>query len=151
MWFIVPDTGLGVGAASLTGVAESTFLRIAQVRGDEDFEFLLPGEGEMIGPRGRSRGHGLSTSATILLIEDHRATRTFLADNLSADGFDVLEAETASEARRISWPAPSPTSRSSTSAFPTATVSTCWRTYANPIASRGVWTRTCLYSSCPVA
>jgi DNA-binding response OmpR family regulator len=39
--------------------------------------------------------------ATILLIEDHRATRTFLADNLSADGFDVLEAETASEARRI--------------------------------------------------
>ena len=88
--------------------------------------------------------------ATILLIEDHRATRTFLADNLSADGFDVLEAETVSDARH-SLPAPSPTSRSSTSAFPTATVSTCWRTSANPIASRGVWTRTCLYSSCPVA
>jgi DNA-binding response OmpR family regulator len=40
-------------------------------------------------------------AATILLVEDHRSTRTFLADNLSADGFDVLEAETASDARRL--------------------------------------------------
>jgi DNA-binding response OmpR family regulator len=40
-------------------------------------------------------------AATILLIEDHRATRVFLADNLSTDGFEVLEAETASDARRL--------------------------------------------------
>ena len=32
-------------------------------------------------------------AATILVVEDHRTTRTFLADNLTADGFDVLEAE----------------------------------------------------------
>lgn len=40
-------------------------------------------------------------AATILVVEDHRATRTFLADNLSADGFEVLEAESASVARRL--------------------------------------------------
>src|ERR1019366_3015739 len=39
--------------------------------------------------------------ATILVVEDHRVTRTFLADNLSADGFEPLEAETAGEARRL--------------------------------------------------
>jgi len=39
--------------------------------------------------------------ATILVVEDHRATRTFLADNLSADGHDVLEAESLAEARRL--------------------------------------------------
>jgi DNA-binding response OmpR family regulator len=32
-------------------------------------------------------------SATILLVEDHRSTRTFLADNLSSDGYEVIEAE----------------------------------------------------------
>jgi DNA-binding response OmpR family regulator len=39
--------------------------------------------------------------ATILVVEDHRLTRTFLADNLSADGFEPVEAETAGEARRL--------------------------------------------------
>jgi DNA-binding response OmpR family regulator len=39
--------------------------------------------------------------ATILVVEDHRVTRTFLADNLSADGFEPLEAESAGEARRL--------------------------------------------------
>jgi DNA-binding response OmpR family regulator len=36
--------------------------------------------------------------ATILLVEDDAATRTFLADNLCADGFDPLLAGTAREA-----------------------------------------------------
>ena len=40
-------------------------------------------------------------AATILVIEDHHTTRTFLADNLSADGFDVLEAESVSDARHL--------------------------------------------------
>jgi DNA-binding response OmpR family regulator len=40
-------------------------------------------------------------SATILVIEDHRATRTFLADNLSADGYEVIEAEDLGEARHL--------------------------------------------------
>lgn len=39
--------------------------------------------------------------ATILLIEDHRATRTFLADNLAADGHDVLEADSLADGRRL--------------------------------------------------
>jgi DNA-binding response OmpR family regulator len=37
----------------------------------------------------------------ILLVEDHRATRTFLADNLTVDGYELLEADTASDAERI--------------------------------------------------
>ncbi len=32
-----------------------------------------------------------ATPATILVVEDRRATRTFLADNLSADGYEILE------------------------------------------------------------
>jgi DNA-binding response OmpR family regulator len=38
-------------------------------------------------------------TATILVVEDHRFTRTFLADNLSADGYEVIEAEDLGEAR----------------------------------------------------
>jgi DNA-binding response OmpR family regulator len=41
------------------------------------------------------------TPATILLVEDHRATRTFLADNLTADGYEILEAESAEDAERM--------------------------------------------------
>ncbi len=40
-------------------------------------------------------------SATILIVEDHRTTRTFLADNLSADGYEVIEAEDLGEARHL--------------------------------------------------
>jgi len=39
--------------------------------------------------------------ATILLVEDHRPTRRFLADNLAADGFELLEARTAADAQRL--------------------------------------------------
>jgi DNA-binding response OmpR family regulator len=42
-----------------------------------------------------------SGSAVILVIEDHRPTRTFLADNLAADGYELLEAETAAEAQHL--------------------------------------------------
>jgi hypothetical protein len=38
-------------------------------------------------------------AATILLVEDDRATRTFLADNLSADGYELLEADGADDAQ----------------------------------------------------
>jgi DNA-binding response OmpR family regulator len=37
----------------------------------------------------------------ILIVEDHRPTRTFLADNLAADGYEPLTAGTAAEARRV--------------------------------------------------
>jgi DNA-binding response OmpR family regulator len=43
----------------------------------------------------------MESPATILVIEDHRTTRTFLADNLSADGYDVIEAEDMSDGRRL--------------------------------------------------
>ncbi|MBJ7332105.1 MAG: response regulator transcription factor [Solirubrobacteraceae bacterium] len=38
---------------------------------------------------------------TILLVEDDAATRTFLADNLTADGYDVLPAETVHDGARL--------------------------------------------------
>ncbi len=38
---------------------------------------------------------------TILLIEDDAATRTFLADNLTADGYEVVPAETARDGTRL--------------------------------------------------
>ena len=43
---------------------------------------------------------------TILLLEDDSATRAFLADNLSADGYEVLAAESLRQARRILTGAP---------------------------------------------
>ena len=43
----------------------------------------------------------MESAPTILVVEDHRTTRTFLADNLSADGYDVIEAEDVSDARRL--------------------------------------------------
>ena len=41
------------------------------------------------------------TAAKILLVEDHQPTRTFLADNLCVDGYDVIEAESAAHAQRL--------------------------------------------------
>jgi DNA-binding response OmpR family regulator len=41
------------------------------------------------------------TSATILVIEDHNATREFLADNLAADGYEILKAECAEDGERM--------------------------------------------------
>src|SRR4051812_18977326 len=38
------------------------------------------------------------TVPTILVVEDNRATRTFLADNLTADGYELLEAACAGDA-----------------------------------------------------
>jgi DNA-binding response OmpR family regulator len=39
--------------------------------------------------------------ATILVVEDDRATRTFLADNLTADGYELHVADNAHEALRL--------------------------------------------------
>ncbi len=40
-------------------------------------------------------------SPVILIVEDHRPTRKFLADNLAADGYELIEAESAADARRL--------------------------------------------------
>lgn len=39
-----------------------------------------------------------SSTPTLILIEDHDQTRRFLSENLAADGFSLLEAETARQA-----------------------------------------------------
>src|SRR5687768_15681542 len=55
------------------------------------------------GGRRRARGANSEPSGpkggmdTLLVLEDDVATRTFLADNLTADGYDLLVAETASD------------------------------------------------------
>jgi DNA-binding response OmpR family regulator len=41
------------------------------------------------------------SAATILVVEDHPATRIFLADNLNADGYELLEADCASDAEQL--------------------------------------------------
>src|SRR5256885_16528077 len=40
-------------------------------------------------------------ASTILLVEDDDATRTFLADNLTADGYDLLVADTVRDGTRL--------------------------------------------------
>ena len=40
-------------------------------------------------------------ASTILLVEDDDATRTFLADNLTADGYDLIVAETMRDGARL--------------------------------------------------
>jgi DNA-binding response OmpR family regulator len=42
-----------------------------------------------------------NTVATILVIEDHVATRRFLADNLFADGYEPVEAASVADAKRL--------------------------------------------------
>ena len=40
-------------------------------------------------------------SPTVVIVEDHETTRRFLADNLAADGFEPLEADTARAGLRL--------------------------------------------------
>jgi DNA-binding response OmpR family regulator len=40
-------------------------------------------------------------ASTILVVEDDDATRTFLADNLTADGFELLVADCARDGLRL--------------------------------------------------
>src|SRR4051795_5371801 len=48
-----------------------------------------------------NRGMHYDDNATILVVEDDDATRTFLADNLTADGFELLVADCASDGIRL--------------------------------------------------
>ena len=44
---------------------------------------------------------GMEQGATIVLVEDHQPTRTFLAENLSIDGYELLEADSAADGQRL--------------------------------------------------
>src|SRR5260370_7510678 len=44
---------------------------------------------------------GMEQGATIVLVEDHQPTRTFLAENLSIDGYELLEADSAAHGQRL--------------------------------------------------
>jgi DNA-binding response OmpR family regulator len=60
---------------------------------------MLQGEGEKAPPAPLpSMTDG---RATIMVVEDHAATRRFLADNLAADGFATIEADGTGAARRL--------------------------------------------------
>src|SRR3954470_16885816 len=48
-----------------------------------------------------NRGMHYDDNATILVVEDDDATRTFLADNLTADGFELLVADCARDGIRL--------------------------------------------------
>ncbi|HEV3129241.1 MAG TPA: response regulator transcription factor [Solirubrobacteraceae bacterium] len=43
----------------------------------------------------------MEQGATIVLVEDHQPTRTFLAENLSIDGYELLEADSAADGQRL--------------------------------------------------
>jgi DNA-binding response OmpR family regulator len=60
----------------------------------------LQGEG-VVGPRLTALAVVEPNLPTILIVEDHRATRRFLADNLAADGYEPIEAESAAEALQL--------------------------------------------------
>ncbi len=51
--------------------------------------------------RPRPTGAMNDTPATILVAEDDATTRTFLADELAADGCELLVADTAKDALRL--------------------------------------------------
>ena len=64
-----------------------------------------------------------AVAPTILIVEDDAVLGTFLADNLAADGYEPLLAETVRDGlRELEFRRP--TSRSSTSGCPTARGST---------------------------
>ena len=85
-----------------------------------------------------SRNH-----ATVLIVEDHTATRRFLADNLAADGFEPIEAGTATEGRRADASAPARPGhhrpRAARPRRPRAAHARC----APPRAAEAAWTRSC--------
>lgn len=55
----------------------------------------------MIGAGEVALGAMTPGAPTVVIVEDDRATRRFLADNLSADGYEPVEAETAQDGRRL--------------------------------------------------
>ena len=57
--------------------------------------------GESFGRPAAIGGMTADDAATILIVEDDPATRTFLADNLTADGYDLLVADSVAAGLRL--------------------------------------------------
>jgi CheY-like chemotaxis protein len=74
-------------------------------------------------------------AATILLVEDDAASRTFRADNLTADGYELLVADCARDGVRL-LETKFPDVASSTSGCPTARALTSCAACAHRTASR---------------
>ena len=59
------------------------------------------GWGEFVAVRASAGMSTADPAATILLVEDDAPTRTFLADNLTADGYELLVADCARDGLRL--------------------------------------------------
>jgi DNA-binding response OmpR family regulator len=82
------------GAAAAVGILGAIPSRAAGLNGT----LQRPGEKS----RDAATSAGMTHDAdTILVVEDDAATRTFLADNLTADGYELLVAESAREGLRL--------------------------------------------------
>jgi DNA-binding response OmpR family regulator len=97
-----------MGDSSPSAVAERDFASEGAPTLEARGETMLEASGgDDIGTRGgelfalRALKYMNQTPATILLVEDHRATRRFLADHLLRDGYEILEAERAEDAERM--------------------------------------------------
>ena len=87
-----------------------------------------------------SGGMNYDDTATILVVEDDDATRTFLADNLTADGFELLVADCARDGARL-METKFPDLALIDVGRPTAAGSTSSAACARPTASPRAWTR----------
>src|SRR3954470_19933411 len=98
-----PSAALDTGTNTSSAATPSRAARMDRVLGTSSlYARSLSSKGERT-PQVRPRA-AMSTAdpaATILLVEDDAPTRTFLADNLTADGYEVLVADCAADGLRL--------------------------------------------------
>ena len=94
-----------------------------------------------------------ASDPTVLLVEDDPLVRGFLADNLTADGYDVLVADTLHDALRLLEFAPPDVAIVDVGLPDGSGLDLIARGCARPTASalRRAWIRRCRCSSCPGA
>src|SRR3954451_21102445 len=98
-----PSAALDTGTNTSSAGTQSRAARMDRVLGTSSlYARSLSSKGERT-PQVRPRA-AMSTAdpaATILLVEDDAPTRTFLADNLTADGYELLVADCARDGLRL--------------------------------------------------
>src|SRR3954471_13709226 len=98
-----PSAALDTGTNTSSAATPSRAARMDRVLGTSSLYARSPSSKGERTPQMRPRA-AMSTAdpaATILLVEDDAPTRTFLADNLTADGYDVVVAGTCEEGLRL--------------------------------------------------